>query len=103
VPKSEIVEVVDGDLGLVEKGMRPKAPKPTAEEKQRTFAMLAHIGRERGYKPGWASQKYRDRFGVLPAIKSVVPIPPDDAMRSWVRSRDIAYAKRRQGRQVPAA
>jgi hypothetical protein len=62
----------------------------------RWHAMLTHIGSARGYKPGWAAHKYREKFGTWPAIRNISPLPPSLEVRSWVRSRDIAYAKGRQ-------
>ena len=58
--------------------------------------MLLYIARERGYQPGWAAHKYKEKFGGWPESRFVEPIAPDDAMRSWVRSRLIAYAKAMQ-------
>ena len=58
--------------------------------------MLAHIARERGYAAGWAAHKFREKFGTWPAARWVDPLPPDDSVRAWVRSRQIAYAKAMQ-------
>jgi DNA repair protein RadD len=58
--------------------------------------MLAHLGIERGYKPGWAAHKYKEKFGAFPPWgSSPQPTPPSPEVRSWVRSRLIAYAKAR--------
>ncbi len=65
-------------------------------EKLSFFAQLAWIARERGYKPGWAAWKYRERFDAWPVQRSVVPESPDDATRRWAKSRQIAYAKAMQ-------
>jgi DNA repair protein RadD len=58
--------------------------------------MLAHIASERGYQRGWVGHKYREKFGEWPPWGSAPqPIEPTPEVRSWVRSRQIAYAKRR--------
>jgi len=58
--------------------------------------MLAGIAAERGYKPGWVAHQYKQKFGEFPAWGiSPRPISPTPEVRSWVRSRMIAYAKRR--------
>jgi DNA repair protein RadD len=58
--------------------------------------MLLWIAREPGYARGWAAHKFREKFDAWPADRFVSPIEPDDAMRAWVRSRQIAYAKAMQ-------
>jgi DNA repair protein RadD len=58
--------------------------------------MFTHIANERGYKPGWIAHKHKEKFGEFPPWGSVpTPIPPTPEVRSWVRSRQIAYAKSR--------
>jgi DNA repair protein RadD len=55
--------------------------------------MLTHIAAERGYKAGWVAHKFKEKFGDWPATRSAVPIEPSLEVLSWVRSRNIAYAK----------
>ena len=55
--------------------------------------MLAYIATERGYKPGWAGHKFKEKFGTWPATRSADPIQPTPEVLSWVRSRIIAFAK----------
>ena len=57
--------------------------------------MLAYTAAERGYKSGWVAHKYREKFGDWPQSRAVVPIEPSPEVLSWVRSRNIAFAKRR--------
>lgn len=58
--------------------------------------MFVQIGQERAYKPGWAKVQYKEKFGTWPPWGAEPqPIPPTPEVRSWVRSRMIAYAKRR--------
>jgi DNA repair protein RadD len=60
--------------------------------------MLVYIASERGYQPGWIAHKYREKFGAFPRWNSTPwPIPPTPEVRSWVRSRQIAYAKSGRG------
>ena len=58
--------------------------------------MLAHIAIERGYKPGWAAHKFKEKFGTWPATRTAQPIEPSPEVLSWVRSRIIAYAKAKE-------
>jgi superfamily II DNA or RNA helicase len=74
------------------------ASKPvfTADDKRRFHAQLSWIARERAYKLGWAAWKYREKFGSWPKERFPDPEPPDESVRSWVRSRQIAFAKSRK-------
>jgi len=89
------VSYADGDLGLVDRG-KTIAPIYDPAERLRWHGELTGIAIERGYKPGWASVTYKEKFGCWPVSRTTEPIPPSLEVRSWVRSRMIAYAKRRQ-------
>jgi hypothetical protein len=91
------VDIIDGELGLVDQQVRrAKAKVYDSAERDRWHAMLMHITMERGYKPRWAACMYKEKFGAWPPWgSSPRPISPLPAVRSWVRSRLIAYAKRR--------
>jgi hypothetical protein len=58
-------------------------------------AMLTAIALERGYKTGWAAVNYKEKFGHWPTGRNVTPIEPTPEVRSWVRSKMIAFANRR--------
>jgi DNA repair protein RadD len=91
-PPPRPVPVADGDLGLVENGRA----KPSEYNRYEWHAMLAHIAQERGYKPGWAAYQFKEKFGHWPQMRSIAPLEPSHEVRSWVRSRQIAYAKAKQ-------
>jgi DNA repair protein RadD len=81
---------------LVPAAQRALNRKTTPEQKGKFFAGLKHIAAERGYKPGWAANKYRQKFGVWPnAYKDVDPQPPSAEVSNWVKSQQIRWAKRR--------
>lgn len=66
--------------------------------KDRVYAQLQAIQIERGRSSGWTAHAYRDVFGVWPRnVDRYATEPPDPVLRSWVRSKDIAYAKRNGG------
>jgi DNA repair protein RadD len=91
------VDIVDGELGLVDQQFRrAKAKIYDSAERTRWHAMLIHVAKECGYKPGWAAYMYKKKFGTWPPWgSSPRPISPLPEVRSWVRSRLIAYAKGR--------
>ena len=91
----EFIATADGELGLVQGG-RAKAIEYGPFERAEWHAMLTAVAVERGYKPGWVAHKYREKFGDWPQRRYVTPIKPTPEVLSWVRSRDIAWAKSNQ-------
>ncbi|MGD9879965.1 MAG: DEAD/DEAH box helicase [Reyranella sp.] len=94
-PKPAAVDVVDGELGQVDRDRTVRMQQPTASDKKCFYAELLFIASERGYQQGWAAHKHRERYGTWPSSRFVAPIEPRPETRSWVRSRFIAYAKAR--------
>jgi DNA repair protein RadD len=90
---AEYVRIEAGDLALVQNG-RAKANGYSPAERAQWHAMLAWIALDRGYKPGWVGHKFKEKFGDWPS-RHVAPVEPSPEVRSWVRSRMIAYAKSR--------
>jgi superfamily II DNA or RNA helicase len=84
-------EVVHAAGELTELG----AARARREDKQAFYSQLLFVAGERGYKPGWAANKYREKFGTWPRNLAEEPIPPSADLLNWVRSRNIAFAKRR--------
>jgi DNA repair protein RadD len=90
--KPKDVEVIDGELGLLTRdGVVENAT--TTAEKDLFYGQLLWIARERGYKPGWAAHKCREKFRSWPGRNDVEPVRPTPAVLSWEHSRRIAYAK----------
>jgi DNA repair protein RadD len=89
-------DFADGELGLVIGG---KARAPAYDENHRVdfFQQLSAVQQMRGYKKGWAAHKFKDKFGTFPpwSYNDLPPIAPTDATLRWVKSRNIAFAKRR--------
>jgi DNA repair protein RadD len=86
----------DGDLALVDRKSRTAEALSDPGERVKWHAMLTWIAGERGYKSGWISHKYREKFGTWPATRYVAPIKPSPEVLAWVRSRAIAYAKAKE-------
>jgi DNA repair protein RadD len=93
---AEYVPISDGELGLVKNG-RSQASPFDEYERDRWLGMLTTIGRERGYKAGWAAAKFKEKFGTWPPYgAAAMSITPSAEVLAWVRSRAIAYAKAMQ-------
>jgi DNA repair protein RadD len=87
------IQFADGDLALVDRARRTAQAISDPNERMCWHGMLTHIAIERGYKGGWISRKFKEKFGAWPATRSAQPMQPTPEVLSWVRSRNIAYAK----------
>jgi DNA repair protein RadD len=65
-------------------------------EKDLWHGALIKISRQKGYKPGWAAHKFREKFGVWPTLNHPPEREPTVEIINWVKSRNIAFAKARQ-------
>jgi DNA repair protein RadD len=86
----------DGDLSLVNRTTRAATNISDPSERLRWHQMLVHIAQQRGYKPGWVGHKFKEKFGIWPALRAVTPREPTPEVLAWVRSRNIAYAKAKE-------
>ncbi len=102
--RGEGVETVEGELSLVTRKRKSAKVEPSAEDRMRFYQELLGYARERRtdtglsrHKDGWAAYSYQEKHGRMPPYEwQRNPLPPSDATRSWIRSRQIAYAKGRQ-------
>ncbi len=102
------IEFVDGNLAeLRGKGTRASGPTKTIKMGANWvpladfYAQLKGYAEEHGYQEGWASNQYRQAAGTWPnAYRGVSPQSPTPAVWSWIRSRQIAYAKRRKTQEA---
>jgi hypothetical protein len=70
--------------------------KGTKDDKQTFYSELIYIAFDKGYNPNWAAHKFRDKFGVWPRGLVEQGIPPSTKTLNWVKSKNIAYFKKRQ-------
>jgi predicted Zn-ribbon and HTH transcriptional regulator len=61
--------------------------------RQDWYSGFLFIALEKGYKEGWAANQYRNKFSTWPDGLRKVAKQPSLSVRSYVRSRQIAYAK----------
>ena len=59
------------------------------------YSQVLYYARAKGFKEGWASYKYKEKFGVFPRGLSQVAKPPSEDTLNWIKSRAIAFAKAR--------
>ena len=68
-------------------------------EQQDFYSELLFYSKYRGFKDGWAAHKYKEKFGAFPRGLSATPKETSHKTVSWIRSRNIAWAKS-QGRSI---
>lgn len=73
----------------------PKKEKYSPEYKESFYAQLIGWALEKNKKPGLAFYKYQEKFGVQPSMAKPAPQTPGPEVLSWIKSRNIAFAKRR--------
>lgn len=102
------VEEIDAVLGeIVYKGStgkeKGKKERPaTMEEKQSWFSQLIQHGRYKGYKEGWASNQYREKFGVWPNKLDRTPKPVTSTVQDWLTHQNIKRSKAKNNSQQSA-
>lgn len=94
---ARVSNVVEIEGALAEKTPAQLNRKTPSVDKRQFYAELLGYEQRRGHKPGWAANKYREKFGVWPnAYKDVAPVSPSVITLNWIRSRNIAWAKKRR-------
>ena len=99
--RQNAVEVADGEL--VEMGAAKRVSAPV-EQKVAILGQLKTIARRKGYASGWASHQYQRFFGTWPNRLPYAPeVEPTPEILSWVKSRQIAFAKSKERRHARSA
>lgn len=101
--ESNVVER-DGELVEITGGKRGRAKIKhssdwTSDEKKFFFRELKQYAQEHGYKPGWPAAKYKDKFDKWPPRDWSALEPAglvSGVTASWIRSRNIAWAKSKE-------
>jgi hypothetical protein len=92
------VESFEGEL--VELGARRSGSVPLTIADQACFyGELRWIARDRGYASGWASHKFKEKFGLWPndpCVRNARSVPPSLKTKNWLVSRQIAFVKARR-------
>jgi hypothetical protein len=97
--------VDDGDLaelgaGGVRAAQGTVKAKIAAQGRAVVYGQLLGFAYERGRSDGWAAHAYREVFGTWPnRLSKLDRFEPTPLMRSWLRSRDIAFAKSRNAQR----
>jgi DNA repair protein RadD len=89
-------EVTDGELIEVTQ-RKTRGHAASKDEKAEFYAQLRGYAQTRGYATGWAAHQFRQKFDVWPnGYKDVPAMEPTPKVLSWIKSRQIAWAKGKQ-------
>jgi DNA repair protein RadD len=91
--RANTTEHAEGELVPMTKKEKAKKAKLDGLDKQVVYSELYRLAEERGYKPGWIANQYRQIFGVWPRGLVDVGRPPSLVVQNMVRSNMIRYAK----------
>lgn len=93
------IETEEGELVPLNGKMVPRAIHSLqAMGKDSIYAQLSRYAIAKGHSDGWISHKYREIFGVWPRLVDRTELEnPSPELISWIRSRNIAWAKRNGG------
>ncbi len=95
---TEALEFYEADLQEMKSEGKKANKTMTPEEKREFFGGLKQYARMKGYSAGWANHTYRDKFGVWPnAYKNAPAVTPSESVMGFIRHKQIAYGKRKQG------
>jgi superfamily II DNA or RNA helicase len=80
---------------MSELSLAPQKEKYSAEYKTNFYAELIGHAIERHHNPGCAYHQFKEKFGLYPSMAKPGAKTPSPEVVSWVKSRRIAFAKRR--------
>lgn len=84
------IEVEKGELKELKK-------KPSTQDKEQFYRELLWITIDKGYKEGWASWKFKEKFGHFPAKKrGLSPVKPSKETLNYIKYLNIKKAKSRK-------
>lgn len=88
------VVTVDGEL--VKRVKSPPKEKYSMAQKQEFFSGFLGIATDKGYKPGWAANKYREMVGVWPKGLIDLPSMPTRKVLDFEKHSRIKWAKSKE-------
>ena len=101
IPRSEPIPVHEADLQEIQRSQKKENRDASWGEKRDFLSGLLHYALSKGMKSGWASHKYRAKYGVWPndeRVRGASPAPPSPDVVGWIKSQNIRWANRKEPR-----
>ena len=67
--------------------------KPNAEDKTNFYAQLVYYAKQKGYKEGWASYTFKEKYGHWPHSKKIIPVATGKDVMGFIQHLNIRRAK----------
>ncbi len=93
--RQSAIEARDGEL-IALNGDRREKREPTQHSRQEVWSMLLWEQQHRNRNPKYAKAVFFERYREWPRGLHDRPMPPDAPFASWLVSKRIAFAKRKQ-------
>ena len=101
IPIHEQIETTDEELVALKKDANKAVSK---EDKAKFFSELLLLGKQKGYKKGWAANKYKERFGVFPnKIQPYQAFYVSEETNRYLKHLQIKWAKSNGRRDIRKA
>jgi len=93
--KSKYIEVLDKELGFVDKKTKTVKKKLSyaPEFRKEFYSMLLGYCALRNYKTGWAYHTFKQRFKTYPEYNDIEPIKPNKECMNYIKHLQIKKAK----------
>jgi hypothetical protein len=76
--------------------------KPSTTDKGNFYAQLLYYCKQKGYNEGWASHKFKEKFGHFPHSKQVIPVATGKEVMNWIMHLNIKMARSKKFNNVSA-
>jgi len=83
--------------------IKGKERKWTMEEKQSWYSMFLGHCVTKGYKEGWAANKYKEKFGVWPKNLHKTPKATSPEFNAYIKHLNIKFAKSKNKNKYPGS
>lgn len=81
---------------VTEEGELKAVSRASKTDKQSFFSEMLWYANSKGFKPGFAANQYREKFGVWPRGLNEYPRPASLETMNWIKHKAIAFAKRKE-------
>ena len=101
-PNCNWIPTKKAKIVLIRQGRLVEMPKikPSTTDKGNFYAQLLYYCKQKGYKEGWASHKFKEKFGHFPHSKQVIPVATGKEVMNWIMHLNIKMAKSKKFNDV---